>query len=78
MNKTIKIKDAVSYNQGVQAALNVLKQQFFIGHLDGGNPAITLIENLMVPVENGIFDDLIIPDSVPEEVVEQKNILAEL
>ena len=73
----MKIKDIESFNAGIMEAVRLLRQHFFAGNLEGGNDAILQLEGRLIPVpDNGDFT-AIIPDSVPEEFVEAKDLTAE-
>ena len=73
------IKDAESFNLGLQMSLLVLRQHFFAGNLEGGEAAIKQIEKMFVThVDNGVFSDMVLPDSVKEIHVESMDILEEV
>jgi hypothetical protein len=77
MNK--HIKDVESFNIGLQSALDVLRQHFFAGNLDGANNAILQIERMIVPIsDNGVYDDIYIPDSVKEEFVPPADLMEQV
>ncbi len=76
--KSTQIKDVASFNQGIEAAANILRQQFFSGNIEGCGSAIAEIEKLSLPVmENGIFRTDI-PNYIEEEVVEPDDILEKI
>lgn len=75
MNK--KIKDVDSYNEGVKDAIRILHQHFFAGNIEGGHAAITQLERMIVPVDNGVFAETRLPDSVPVEFIEPAEVFIE-
>lgn len=77
--KHTKIENVKSYNQGIENCLDILRQHFFAGNIDGGNAAISQIEGMIMPVaDNGVFTADVIPDSIPETFVEAGDILEKI
>jgi len=76
--KQIQINDVPSFNQGLEYALNILRQHYFAGNLEGGSAAIAQIEKMIIPETepvNGVFLSKT-PDFIEEISVEIPDLLA--